>query len=386
MIRTVAISGYRSLRDFKVGLGALSIVSGGNGAGKSSLYRALRLLADCSVGGVIQSLAIEGGLSSTLWAGPESFSRAMRNGDQPVQGTRRRKAISLKLGYGGDDYGYAIDLGLPAPSRSYFSHDPEIKSEHLWLGAEFSVPKAIAERKGPGVRIRDDEGRWRQAYTELAAVDSMMTHCSDPTQAVELLIAREQMRDWRFYDHFRTDSDAPVRRAHPGTYTPVLSADGHDLAAALQTIREIGDVDFLNETVADAFGGAAVDIDTDGNGAFTLRMSQPGLLRELTAAELSDGTLRYLLLVGALLSPRPPSLMVLNEPETSLHPDLLEPLARLIAHAADSTQLVVVSHSKILVDALAASPQTRQLILEKQLGETIVPNANVPDWRWPTNR
>ena len=63
-------------------------------------------------------------------------------------------------------------------------------------------------------------------------------------------------------------------------------------------------------------------------------MQQHGLLRPLKAAELSDGTLRYLLWVAALLTPRPPGLLVLNEPETSLHPDLLPALARLIAHAA----------------------------------------------------
>ena len=65
-------------------------------------------------------------------------------------------------------------------------------------------------------------------------------------------------------------------------------------------------------------------------------MRQHGLLRPLKASELSDGTLRYLLLVAALLSPRPPTLMILNEPETSLHPDLLPPLARLIEQAASA--------------------------------------------------
>ena len=70
-------------------------------------------------------------------------------------------------------------------------------------------------------------------------------------------------------------------------------------------------------------------------GRFELELSAHGLLRPLVAAELSDGTLRYLLLVAALLSPRPPQLMVLNEPETSLHPDLLAPLARLIGEARD---------------------------------------------------
>ena len=66
-------------------------------------------------------------------------------------------------------------------------------------------------------------------------------------------------------------------------------------------------------------------------------MSQHGLLRPLSAAELSDGPLRYLLWIAALLTPRAPALMVLNEPETSLHPDLLGALARLISKAAERT-------------------------------------------------
>ena len=114
MMTRLAISGYRSLRDVRVTLGALTVVTGANGSGKSSLYRALKLLADIAQGRIIQSLAAEGGLQSTLWAGPEAFSRAMKAGKQPVQGVVRKNSISLKLGFSGDDYGYAIDLGLPS--------------------------------------------------------------------------------------------------------------------------------------------------------------------------------------------------------------------------------------------------------------------------------
>jgi predicted ATPase len=115
MITKLAISGYRSLRDVRLALGALNVVTGANGSGKSSLYRAVRLLADIAQGRIIQSLAAEGGLHSTLWAGPEAFSRAMKKGEQPVQGTVRKASVSLKLGFAGKDYGYAIDLGLPVP-------------------------------------------------------------------------------------------------------------------------------------------------------------------------------------------------------------------------------------------------------------------------------
>src|SRR6202166_1381741 len=99
MITKVAISGYRSLRDVRLALGALNVVTGANGSGKSSLYRALRLLADVAQGRIIQSLAGEGGLHSTLWAGPESFARSVKRGEHPVQGTVRKASVSLKLGF-----------------------------------------------------------------------------------------------------------------------------------------------------------------------------------------------------------------------------------------------------------------------------------------------
>jgi predicted ATPase len=383
MIRTIAVSGYRSLRDVRLSLGALNVVTGANGAGKSSLYRAIRLLADIAQGRIIQSLAAEGGLHSTLWAGPEQFSRAMKQNRQPVQGTVRKAPVSLKLGFAGDDYGYAIDLGLPIPSDSQFSRDPAIKTENQWNGETLTRANVFAVRNGPSVRIRDTNGTWRQAATNLPSFDSMMTHCSDPHEAPELLLLRDRMRDWRFYDHLSTDRDAPARRPQIGTYTPVLGSDGADLAAAVQTVREIGAGAMLKEAIADAFPGSTAEI-VSSDGYFELQMRQHGLLRPLKAAELSDGTLRYLLLVAALLSPRPPTLMVLNEPETSLHPDLLPPLGRLIAQASQHSQIIVVSHAAPLVSALEKASDVRRIVLEKQLGETIIADDDRPPWTWPS--
>src|SRR5215470_5272746 len=383
MITKIAIAGYRSLRDVRLALGRLNIVTGANGSGKSSLYRALRLLADAAQGRIIQSLAGEGGLQSTLWAGPEQFSRGMKRGEQEVQGTRRTASVALKLGFAGDDYGYAIDLGLPTPSSSQFSRDPEIKVESQWTGEVLGRSNVFAARNGPGVRIRDAKGEWRQVFDHLEPFDSMMTHCSDPRDAPELLLLRERMRDWRFYDQLRTDRDAPARKPQIGTYTPVLGNEGADLAAALETIRLIGDTAGLANAIADAFPGATIEtVDTDGY--FEVEMRQHGLLRPLKAAELSDGTLRYLLLIAALLSPRPPALMILNEPETSLHPDLLPALARLIAKASERSQAIVVSHAGALVSELEAASGSRRIMLEKKLGETIIEGDDRPSWTWPT--
>jgi predicted ATPase len=392
MILTLAVAGYRSLRELILPLERLNVVTGPNGSGKSSFYRALRLLGDAAQGRIVQALATEGGLGSTLWAGPESFSRAMKSGDAPVQGTVRRNSVSLKLGFAAEDYGYAIDLGLPVKNSmfydrgervpSLFDKDPEIKTESVWIGEILKRSNLIASRGGQGVQVLDDSGKRANVISDLAPFDSMMTHAADPRGAPELLALRERMRGWRFYDHFRSDAEAPARRPQVGTRTPVLAADGADLAAALQTIREIGDPAGLQDAIEDAFPGSELGVSTE-SGLFEVIMQQHGLLRPLRVAELSDGTLRYLLLVAALLTPRPPSLMVLNEPETSLHPDLLVPLARLIADAARRSQIIVVSHAERLVDSLADIGGSRVFTLEKQLGETIVPGVEAPAWAWP---
>jgi predicted ATPase len=129
------------------------------------------------------------------------------------------------------------------------------------------------------------------------------------------------------------------------------------------------------------------------DGLFDLQLHQRGMLRPLRAAELSDGTLRFLLWAAALLSPAPPSLMVLNEPETSLHPDLLRPLASLIMAAANLTQVVVVTHSKTMLEFLGTTPvidadvdtDAVEIPLYKDLGETRIEGLGMltaPPWDW----
>ncbi|CAN7324425.1 AAA family ATPase [Paraburkholderia sp. DD10] len=385
MLTTLAIAGYRSLRELIVPLGRLNVITGANGSGKSSVYRSLRLLAETARGGVITSLAREGGLQSTLWAGPERFSRAVLDGEFAVEGTRRKEPVSLRLGFSGDSFGYAIDLGLPQPGNSRFQLDPIIKRECIWSGPVLRPAAMLVDRRGPAIHTRDGRD-WQAVPQPVASFDSMMTEFSDPRTAPEMITVREQIRSWRFYDHFRTDAEAAARLPQIGTHTPVLSNDGADLAAALQTIREIGDPVALDAAIDDAFPGSRLDIATQ-DGRFEVTMQQHGLLRPLKGAELSDGTLRYLLLVAALLTPRPPALLVLNEPETSLHPDLLPALARLIARASTHSQVLVVSHAARLIAALERENDSRSIVLEKHFGATRIADADdrdLPAWKWPT--
>jgi predicted ATPase len=385
MLTALAISNYRSLRKLVVPVQRLNVITGANGSGKSSLYRALRLLADTAQGRVIPSLAREGGLQSTLWAGPESISRSVKRGDFPVQGTVRDEPISLSLGFASDEFGYLIDLGLPAAGTAAFDLDPIVKQECVWHGPLPRPSTILAERHGPVVRLRSEHDGWNVVTESLSPFDTMMMQAADPRNAPELLALRESIRAWRFYDHFRTDADAPARSPQIGTYTPVLCDDGTDIAAAIETIRKFGDGEALDSTVDDAFPGSHLSV-ASNSGRFTLLMKQHGLLRPLDAAELSDGTLRYVLWIAALLTPRPPALMVLNEPETSLHPSLLAPLARLIGRAAARSQVIVVTHASPLIAALNEQTGCHSVMLEKNFGETTMVGAkqmNLPAWHWP---
>jgi predicted ATPase len=385
MLNTLAVHGYRSLRSLVMPLGRLNLVTGANGSGKSNVYRALRLLAETAQGGVVASLSREGGLESTLWAGPEKISRAMKRGEHAVQGGPRQEPVSLRMGFAGEELSYAIDLGLPIPSHTAFGNDPEIKRECIWNGPVLRPASLLVDRHNALVKVRDADGDWETVIKHLPSYDSMLAQLADPQRAPEVLMLREQVRSWRFYDHFRIDADAPARQPQVGTRTPVLDHDGRDLAAALQTIRELGDGPALDEAISDAFPGSELQIDCS-EGRFAVQLHQHGLLRPLSASELSDGTLRYLLWIAALLTPRPPRLMVLNEPETSLHPDLLPALARLIGVAAKHTQVWVVSHSSRLIAALEQNPDCQSLMLQKQLGETGIAGLremDAPAWQWP---
>jgi predicted ATPase len=309
----------------------------------------------------------------------------MVSGEVAIQGTPRRDPVRMRLGFASEDLGYAITLGPPVPMKTAFDLDPEIKREVIWAGPFYRPASALVERNESLVKARDGRG-WNIISGEIGSFDGILSQIADPKATPEVFAVREQIRGWRFYDHFRTDKDAPARQPQVGTRTNVLNHDGRDLAAAIQTIREVGNFRALDSAIADAFPGCRLNVAVRDGGLFSIEFFQEGLLRPLSADELSDGTLRYLLLIAALLTPRPPSLMVLNEPETSLHPELLPALARLIIKASENSQVWIVTHAKPLISALSKNKNCNSIQLEKELGRSQIAKQGLlerPAWHWP---
>lgn len=142
----------------------------------------------------------------------------MLRGEEPVQGSLRKNPVNLKLGFASDQFSYAIDLGLPTPSGSAFSLDPEIKRECVWSGPVLRPSSLLVDRSGVLLRIADTDGNWHNISHPVQKFESMMSEFTDPHSAPEMIRLREQIRSWRFYDHFRSDVDAPARRPQVGPY------------------------------------------------------------------------------------------------------------------------------------------------------------------------
>lgn len=358
-ISELHVSGYRSIRDVRLKLGPVNVLVGPNGCGKSNLYQSIYLLARSAQGELARTLAREGGMPSVMWAG--------------AWNPKKPKRMSLEVEV--DEFEYELTCGLPQALGTVFKLDPEIKEESVRLRDRGTRRVNMLHRSGASLMVRDVKGNKTQYPREVSTSESALSQLREPNLYPELAVVREEMSSWRFYHHFRTDPDSPIRQPQIGIRTPVLSHDGSDLAAVLQTIREIGDAEALDEAVENAFPGSALQIDVDRERMLLrIMMSVPGLNRSLDARELSDGTLRYLCLLGALLGPRPPSLMALNEPETSLHPDLLDPLGRLVAQAASRSQLWIATHSVRLAERIEAHSGEPAIRLALQDGETSLAN------------
>lgn len=343
-VQSFSVEGYRSIKSLDVRFDFVNLVTGPNGCGKSNLFNAFRLVRAATEGRLSQAIAEEGGLDSILWAGPRD--------DAPV-----RMSLNLKA----DPFEYRLVLGLrPASEFPLFPLDPQIKSEVIRLAG-----KVMVDRKSSVAHVSSIQGK-RSLRTTLLDSESIFSQIGDPEEFSYLYSLREMVARWAFYQEFRTDADSPLRRPSLATYSSRLYEDGSNLGPILFIIQNRGDFGGLKSSFESAFPGSALHTDA---GQFSVKVE--GILRPIDPRELSDGTLKFLCLAAICYGAHPPPLIAFNEPETSLNPSLVEPLADMLANAANFSQLWITTHSEELSRALVNRLACRPIRLDKLDGETV---------------
>ncbi|WEZ82242.1 AAA family ATPase [Rhizobium sp. 32-5/1] len=329
---------YRSLKSIRMDMAGVNLFIGENGVGKSNLYRALQLVQAAVRGRLAHEIAREGGMASALWSGK-------RRSGEPV---RIKLQVELLDEERALNFHYRVEAGLRPPiDAAGFVFEPQVKEEELKVDA--GRPVTMMKRAGPGIFVRNGAGRMEDYPEQALTSETAIALLGDAGHYPEIGTFRRAVDGWRFFHGFRTDRDSPLRSPCLAVTAPMLDEDGSNLAAVFATLAHTRqDTVDLARAIADAFGGARLVVPEPEEFAEFSLVFPDFPQRRFSPRELSDGQMRFLALAGALLSYRTPRFIALNEPETSLHPDMLPALAAMIATASADSQIWIVTHSEIL--------------------------------------
>jgi len=335
---------YRSLRSIRMDLADTTLFLGENGVGKSNLYRALQLVQAAVRGRLAHELAAEGGMFSALWSGTRRKSDGPARIRFEVEIVDEERAVTFR---------YHVEAGLrPLKAAAGFPLEPQVKAEELTVETGRRAV-TMMKRAGPGIFVRDGDGRMQAHPDEALSSETAIALLGDAGSFPEVATFRRIVNNWRFFHGFRTDRASPLRQPCLAVTGPMLDEDGANLAAVFATlVHTRQDTVELDRILDSALGGAKLVVPEPGETAeFGLKLPDfPN--RIFQPRELSDGQIRFLGLAAALLSYRLPPLIALNEPEASLHPDMLGPLADIIAEASKTSQVWIVTHSAQLAEAV----------------------------------
>jgi len=328
-IQTIEINGYRPFSGFSAGLDQLMVIIGANATGKSSLFDLLRFLA----------FAVENALPPEI--DPRNAGRTLFYAGGPE---RIDLAVTADIGQEKPlRYEVSIQgpLGAPRVVRERLATtEPLREGEHEpFLFLDFRSGKGVVRRprmQGIGPPT------WSVASNELA-----LRRALDPT-LVTLSHFQRFVASWRFYSGFDVSPTAALRRPAQIEEDPVLSEDGSNLSAVLNSLllehREAWEEleTYLGAAVP---GFEKLGVKPRAKGMAIGVWREQGVNGELTLADLSDGTLRLLCWLALALSPLPPPLICIDEPETGLHPSVLPVLAGAFKIASARSQILIATHS-----------------------------------------
>lgn len=358
-ILNLNVEGFRSLKrvvDWQPG--NLNVLIGPNGSGKSNLLRVLELLSVSAQGGLAKLVQSCGGMEPLVWDGDADGIR-VKVKCSPTDASRDAANDSLT---------YELRLDRVGKSGEY-------RIGHEMLGNYAQVeqklrgqPMKFLERQGLRAKVFDEQERGLVAPEEnVPALETLLSLAADPfTQNRFLPPFRTQMSAWSVYHDFHTNRDAAIRRSAVTRHEKRVQPDGQNLIPVLNTLYT-NDREFereINAAMQAAFGD---DFDKlvfppADDARFQLRVRWKSLKREQSAADLSDGTLRFLFLLTVLSSPDPAPLIAIDEPETGLHPSMLPIVAEYAVDAARRTQVILTTHSPQFLDAFGRTVPTTSVV------------------------
>ena len=356
----------------------LNVLIGPNGSGKSNFLEAIALLRGAP-SGITDPISRMGGVRDWLWKGPDapdfmtikseigyphggvlqhSLTLADRNGRAEVTGedvepSEKTRDDQIWTSYhrppGHNQAALEVSQINEQAAQRYAKREKRTD--------EWSTPR-IAARYRPGAVDFAADAQPDQSILYWYATPEYpgLWHLKQNYQRIRLF------RDWSF------GPSAEIRRSQSAhDRADFLDEDSTNLALVLSHFH--GEIKRQVVTALKKLFDGIRDITFSVAGGHVALFLEESDNRLIPATRLSDGTLRYLCLLSILLHPEPPPVVVIEEPELGLHPDILPTLADLLVSASERSQLIVTTHSDVIVDALADSPES-VVVCDKQDGQT----------------
>lgn len=331
----LSIEGFRRLRDVRLDLRPLSVLIGANGTGKTSVLDVLSLLASSAQARLGTSISELGGLANVL-----TYDKAEELGLGITMGVPGHDPLEYSLWLRPQGIAHAIREEMLSQKRKPYV-DPFLHITAFETNIKYYDP----EKK----KLLPPTWQHNSLETALSQVPKMFQEPED---------FRRRLASSTFYHVLNVDPRSPVRLPQAMGPAELPGRNGEDLVSCLFYLRETNRNRL--EAIEDALRAAfpqfeRLDFPPVAAGTLGLAWRERGFSKPLYAHQLSEGTLRFLWLTTLLQSPGLTSLTLLDEPEVSLHPELLSLLADQLREAAHRTQLIVATHSDTLIRFLEPS-------------------------------
>lgn len=335
----------------EISLGQLNVLIGPNGSGKSNIIEAIGLL-QASPRDLAAPIREGGGIRDWIWKGDKRATSAV---------------VEAVVDYPSGPASLRHSLTLVEKAQRFELTDERIENEKPDRGHDRPYFFFGYQHGQPYLNVRSEQRQLRRE--EIDPEQSILSQRKDPDQYPEITYlgaAYGRIRIYREWSFGRyTPPRLPQKADLPNDF---LAEDARNLGLVLNRLRSQPEVKRrLLGTLGRLYEGVD-DFDVSIQGGTVQVFFQEGNIT-VPATRLSDGTLRFLCLLAILCHPDPPPLVCIEEPELGLHPDVLPTLAELLLDASAHSQIIVTTHSDVLVDALTETPEC-VVVCEKRRGQT----------------